>query len=65
MHTFKHTRLPFSFNEVWITNRARNPDINLRNADDFHVQAHNLASLKRLPYLIFQESGTKTTASTS
>jgi len=49
MHNFKHNRLPFSFNELWITNRARNPDINLRNADDFHVQAHTLASLKRLP----------------
>jgi hypothetical protein len=32
---------------------AENPDINLRNADDFHVQAHNLASLKRLPLFNF------------
>lgn len=34
MHDFKHTCLPFSFNE-------------------FHVQAHNLASLKRLPLFNF------------
>jgi hypothetical protein len=34
MHNFKHTRLPFSFNE-------------------FHVQAHNLAILKRLPLFNF------------
>ncbi len=53
MHKFKHNRLPFSFNEIWITNRARNPDIILRNADDLHIPDHNLASIKRLPLFSF------------
>jgi hypothetical protein len=52
MHKFKHNHLPFSFNEAWITNGARNPDT-LRNADDFHVPAHNLANIKRLPFFNF------------
>jgi hypothetical protein len=39
--------------DPWITNRAGNPDIILRNADDFHVPAHNLASINRVYYMTF------------
>jgi hypothetical protein len=53
MHKFKHNSIPFSFNEVWLTIRARNPDITLRNDDDLYVPAHNLASIKRLPFFSF------------
>ncbi len=42
---------PFYFNELWITNRARNLD--LRNADDLFVPIHKMASVKRVPYFGF------------
>jgi hypothetical protein len=56
MHKFKHNKLPMSFSETWLTNRARNPDILLRNADNFYVPAHNLATLKRFPLFTFPKN---------
>jgi hypothetical protein len=56
MHKFKHNKLPFSFSETWITNRARNPDINLRNADNYYIPAHNLATVKRFPLFTFPKT---------
>jgi hypothetical protein len=56
MHKFKHNRLPLSFSETWLTNRARNPDVLLRNADNFYVPAHNLATLKRFPLFTFPKN---------
>ena len=53
MHKFKHGKLPFSFNEIWSTNRARNPDVILRNADNFYVPAHNFATIKKHPLFYF------------
>ncbi len=53
MHKYKHNRLPFSFNETWSTNRARIPDVILRNADNFYVPAHNFATIKKHPYFSF------------
>jgi hypothetical protein len=50
MHSYAHGRLPFSFSEMWVTNRARNPELILRNADNYYVPAHKLASVKRFPY---------------
>jgi hypothetical protein len=52
-HNFAHGRLPLSFVDMWITNRARNPNLELRNAEDFYVPAHKFASLKRFPYFQF------------
>ncbi len=49
MHNFYHNKLPISFNETWISNRARNPEIALRNADDLYVPAHHFATTKRFP----------------
>ncbi len=34
MHSFHFKKLPPSFNEMWKTNRERNPDRVLCNADD-------------------------------
>jgi hypothetical protein len=34
MQCFVNNRLPFSFNEMWITKGDRNPELQLRNADD-------------------------------
>jgi hypothetical protein len=36
--------LPLS--ETWISNRTRNPEIALRNADDLYVPAHHFATTK-------------------
>ena len=53
MHNFKFNKTPFSFNQTWITNHMRNPNLNLRNNDDFYIQPHRLESLKRLPLFQF------------
>jgi hypothetical protein len=53
MHCFVDNRLPFSFNETWITNWARNPELRLRNADDYYVPSNRLDIVKRFPYLSF------------
>jgi hypothetical protein len=53
MHCFVNKKLPFSFNDLWITNRERNPNSDLRNADDFFIPSHKMASLKRLPLFSF------------
>jgi hypothetical protein len=45
MHKFSHKNLPLSFHEMWTTNRERNPNIALRNADNLYVPAHNYATL--------------------
>jgi hypothetical protein len=38
-----------SFSVTWISNRTRNPEIALRNADDLYVPAHHFATTKRFP----------------
>jgi hypothetical protein len=53
MHNFSHKKLPLSFHEMWITNRERNPNLALRNADNLYIPAHNYATLKRLPLFSF------------
>jgi exonuclease III len=53
MHNFYFNNLPFSFREMWQTNRERNPNIRLRNVDDLYVPAHRYDSLKRLPFFNF------------
>ncbi len=53
MHKFANGKLPLSFHETWITNRIRNPNIELRNADHLYIPAHHLASVKRFPVFNF------------
>ena len=53
MHNFNHGKLPISFAETWITNRTRNPNLELRNADDLYVPGHNYATTKRFPIYNF------------
>jgi hypothetical protein len=50
MFNFHHKKLPISFYDMWTSNRARNPDIVLRNADDLYVPAHHFATTKRFPF---------------
>jgi hypothetical protein len=49
MISLPHKKLPISFNETWVSNRVRNPEIALRNADDLYVPAHHFATTKRFP----------------
>ncbi len=53
MHNFSHGKLPFSYNEMWITNRMRNLNIELRNADNLYIPAHHMATVKRFPLFNF------------
>jgi len=53
MHDYFHGRLPLSFNEIWIQNRNRNPDLALRNANNLYVPAHHFATTKRFPLYTF------------
>jgi hypothetical protein len=53
MHDFHHGKLPLSFNETWLPNRIRNPDLVLRNADNLYVPAHHYATTKRFPLFTF------------
>jgi hypothetical protein len=52
-HSYLHQRLPFSFNETWTFNRERNPNRQLRNANDLFIPAHNFATVKRFPLFTF------------
>ena len=49
MHNFSFNKLPFSFQEMWLTNRMRNPQVHLRNSEDLYIIPHRLESLKRMP----------------
>jgi hypothetical protein len=53
MHNFSHRKLPLSFHDMWTTNRERNPNLALRNADNLYIPAHNFATLKKLPLFSF------------
>jgi hypothetical protein len=53
MHSFHHNLFPPSFNEMWLTNRNRQPERELRNADQLYIPPHRFATLKRLPLFNF------------
>jgi hypothetical protein len=53
MHGFSHGKLPISFNEIWVLNRVRNPDLALRNAENLYVPAHHFATTKRFPLFTY------------
>jgi hypothetical protein len=53
MHSYIHHRLPFSFSETWTFNRDRNPNRQLRNANELFIPAHNYATIKRFPLFTF------------
>jgi hypothetical protein len=37
MHSIAHNYAPVSFSDTWTTNATRDPELNLRNATDFHL----------------------------
>jgi hypothetical protein len=53
MHSFHFKKLPPSFNEMWKTNRERNPERILHNADDLYVPPHRVEFVKKLPNFAF------------
>jgi hypothetical protein len=53
MHSFIHNQLPLSFHGMWIFNRERQPDRDLRNADLLYIVPHKFATLKRMPLFNF------------
>jgi hypothetical protein len=53
MHSFTHHHLPLSFERMWIYNRERFPERELRNADQLYILPHNYATLKRMPLFNF------------
>jgi hypothetical protein len=53
MYCIVNNRLPFSFNEMWISNIVRNPALQLRNAEDFYVPALRFETVKRFPFFTF------------
>jgi hypothetical protein len=53
MHSFIHNRLPISFARMWIFNRERFAERELRNADQLYVPPHRFATLKRMPLFNF------------
>jgi hypothetical protein len=50
MHSYFHHNLPFSFEQLWITNRDHLPNRVLRNANDLRIPPHHYASFKKLPF---------------
>ena len=53
MHNFVNRKLQSSFSNMWLTNRERLPNRELRNADDPYIQPHNFATLKRMQLFNF------------
>ena len=53
MHSYKFQRLPFSFNEIWQTNRIRHPERPLRNDDELFIPPYRIELVKRLPLVEF------------
>jgi hypothetical protein len=53
MHSFTHNLLPLSFERMWIFNRERFHNRELRNADLLYIQPHKFATLKRMPLFNF------------
>ena len=55
MHNYTHRKLPLSFHEIWTANLNRNPERQLRNANDLFIPAHHFAT--DFPYSIFHVFG--------
>jgi len=53
MHSFHFNKLPISFAETWVTNRSRNPALELRNSDDLFIPPHRIELVKRMPLYTF------------
>jgi hypothetical protein len=50
MHSIEYQYAPQSFGNVWKKNRDRDPNINLRNADDYFIPVPRTESFKKNTY---------------
>ena len=53
MHSYHFKKLPLSFAELWITNRQRIPERELRDADNYYIPPHRIEIVKRMPLFTF------------
>jgi hypothetical protein len=53
MHRFVNNKQPFSFNLTWLTNHQLNPQLQLRNANNFRIPAHRIDLFKRSSLVSF------------
>jgi hypothetical protein len=53
MHSYVFNKLPFSFNETWLTNRMRHPDRPLRNDEELFVPPCRIELVRKLPLVSF------------
>jgi hypothetical protein len=49
MHSAHYKCSPSLFHNIWSTNAERNPELNLRNADDYYIPRANLSFFQRCP----------------
>ena len=49
MHSFEYGYCPVSFINTWQKNFQRNANMNLRNANDFHIPTANIEIFKKMP----------------
>jgi hypothetical protein len=47
MHSIEHKLAPASFDNTWIKNWEREPELNLRNANDFHLPQPRTETFKK------------------
>ena len=55
MHNYCSNKLPITFRELWMRNRERQTERNLRNMNDFNVPPHHFATVKRFPLFTFPQ----------
>jgi len=49
MHKYHLKKLPLSFAELWQTNRQRNPERILRDAEDYYLPPYRIEMVKPMP----------------
>jgi hypothetical protein len=50
MHSIEHNLAHASFANTWVKNATREPNLNLRNANDFHLPQPRTEAYKKSPY---------------
>ena len=50
MHSIEHKHAPSSFETTWVKNCDRDPELNLRNANDFYLPQPRTETFKKSTY---------------
>jgi hypothetical protein len=56
MHSYHYKYSPPTFTNTWLLNSDRNPNMNLRNADDYFIPRPHLSSFTRFPLYTFPKA---------